>query len=124
MSVARQSAESKSIPIRQVLVKDPSELPSHYSSTPGGTLFSTTPGGTKIVYERAFLMNLRDSPISKTPPNFDIPEHLAVGSPSKNVNHGGLNKPRYHRGPQRRNSQPKNQQKNNEVIDDQFQIDL
>ena len=27
-----------------------------YSSTPGGTIFGTTPGGTKIVYERAFLV--------------------------------------------------------------------
>lgn len=35
----------------------------------GGTIFGTTPGGTKIVYERAFLMNMRNSPLAKTPPN-------------------------------------------------------
>merc|ERR1719445_2437303 len=27
-----------------------------------------TPGGTKIVYERAFLVNMRNSPLSRTPP--------------------------------------------------------
>ena len=32
--------------------------------------------GTKIVYERSFLMNLRSSPISRTPPKCDIPEHI------------------------------------------------
>eukprot|EP00697_Spironema_sp_BW2_P015762 gnl/Spiro4/6730_TR3473_c1_g1_i1.p2 gnl/Spiro4/6730_TR3473_c1_g1~~gnl/Spiro4/6730_TR3473_c1_g1_i1.p2 ORF type:complete len:136 (+),score=12.89 gnl/Spiro4/6730_TR3473_c1_g1_i1:49-408(+) len=43
---------------------DPNEL----SMTPGGTLFSTTPGGTRIVYDRNTLMNLRNSPLSRTPP--------------------------------------------------------
>lgn len=42
--MARQ-VESKSIPIKKVYINDSSELPSHYSSTPGGTLYSTTPGG-------------------------------------------------------------------------------
>ena len=35
---------------------------------PTGTLFSTTPGGTRIIYDRAFLMNLRNSPLAKSPP--------------------------------------------------------
>ena len=36
---------SKSIPTRKVTVNDPSQLPHDYSSTPGGSIFSTTPGG-------------------------------------------------------------------------------
>lgn len=41
----RQASESRTIPERRVVVKDPAELPSAYSETPGGTIFSTTPGG-------------------------------------------------------------------------------
>uniref|UniRef100_A0A7N9AV05 Eukaryotic translation initiation factor 4E-binding protein 1-like n=1 Tax=Mastacembelus armatus TaxID=205130 RepID=A0A7N9AV05_9TELE len=45
-----------------------------YSSTPGGTLFSTTPGGTRIIYDRKFLLQCRTSPLTRTPPNLpDIP---------------------------------------------------
>jgi hypothetical protein len=44
-------------------------MPKDYSSTPGGTIFGTTPGGTKIIYERAFLMEMRNSPLARTPPN-------------------------------------------------------
>ncbi|XP_076633834.1 eukaryotic translation initiation factor 4E binding protein thor [Colletes latitarsis] len=66
--IARQATQSQSIPSKKVVFNDPSQLPVDYSSTPGGTLFSTTPGGTRIVYERDFLMNLQNSPISRTPP--------------------------------------------------------
>lgn len=41
----RQSSESLKIPERRVVIKDPSDLPTSYSTTPGGTIFSTTPGG-------------------------------------------------------------------------------
>lgn len=41
----RQTSESLVIPERRVVVKHPNELPSNYSETPGGTIFSTTPGG-------------------------------------------------------------------------------
>lgn len=58
---------SKGIPMRRVVVKDPSHMPTNYSETPGGTLFSTTPGGTRIIYERKFLLDMRNSPLSKTP---------------------------------------------------------
>lgn len=64
----RQSSESRAIPERRVLVKDPAELPSNYSETPGGTIFSTTPGGTRIIYERRFLLQMKNSPLAKTPP--------------------------------------------------------
>jgi len=66
--VARQATQSQLIPSRRVVITNDSSLPADYSSTPGGTLFSTTPGGTRIVYERQFLMQLRNSPMAKTPP--------------------------------------------------------
>ena len=43
--IERQMSDSREIPSRTVVLKDPSELPSCYSTTPGGTLYSTTPGG-------------------------------------------------------------------------------
>uniref|UniRef100_A0A1B6D571 Eukaryotic translation initiation factor 4E-binding protein 1 n=1 Tax=Clastoptera arizonana TaxID=38151 RepID=A0A1B6D571_9HEMI len=66
--IARQATHSQSIPSRRIVISDPSQLPLDYSTTPGGTLYSTTPGGTRIVYERSTLLNLRNSPISRTPP--------------------------------------------------------
>lgn len=44
-NLERQSSESLTIPERRVIVKDANDLPSTYSQTPGGTIFSTTPGG-------------------------------------------------------------------------------
>ncbi|XP_076237046.1 eukaryotic translation initiation factor 4E binding protein thor isoform X2 [Calliopsis andreniformis] len=66
--IAKQATQSQNIPAKKIMINDPSQLPTDYCSTPGGTLFSTTPGGTRIVYERNFLMNLRNSPVSRTPP--------------------------------------------------------
>lgn len=45
--MARQACTShaQSIPSKRVLLTDASQLPDIYSSTPGGTLYSTTPGG-------------------------------------------------------------------------------
>ncbi len=34
----------------------------------GNYYYSTTPGGTRIIYDRATLINLRNSPMSRTPP--------------------------------------------------------
>lgn len=56
------------IPIRRVPLTDQSQLPADYSATPGGTLFSTTPGGTRIIYDRNFLLQCRNSPLTKSPP--------------------------------------------------------
>lgn len=47
--------------------------------------------GTRIIYERAFLLNLRNSPLSRTPPN--IPTSLMKGS--KNVPKSRLNENQY-----------------------------
>lgn len=64
-----QSPKGREIPsIRRVVLNDVSQLPADYSSTPGGTIFSTTPGGTRIVYDRSRLMQLRNSPLAKSPP--------------------------------------------------------
>ncbi|KAI5712573.1 eukaryotic translation initiation factor 4E-binding protein 1 [Diaphorina citri] len=62
------TSQSQVIPIRRVLLTDDSQLPSNYSSTPGGTLYSTTPNGTRLVYDRSSLLHLRNSPLSQTPP--------------------------------------------------------
>ncbi len=45
-NLERQTSDSLSIPDRRVVIKDPTEMPLDYSTTPGGTMFSTTPGGT------------------------------------------------------------------------------
>ena len=42
-----------------------SELPENAAETPGGTMFAFTPGGTKIIYDRDFLLHLKHSPASK-----------------------------------------------------------
>lgn len=60
--------KAKNIQIRRVVLNDASQMPSDLSSTPGGTLFSTTPGGTRLVYDRAFLLECRNSPLANSPP--------------------------------------------------------
>ncbi|KAL1771451.1 eukaryotic translation initiation factor 4E-binding protein 1 [Sigmodon hispidus] len=42
---------------------------------------STTPGGTRIIYDRKFLMECRNSPVAKTPPK-DLPAIPGVTSPT------------------------------------------
>ena len=45
-AVTMKEVGTKAIPAsRRHIVNDPNELPDRYSSTPGGTLYSTTPGG-------------------------------------------------------------------------------
>ena len=43
--IARQATQSQSIPSKRIVINDLNQLPTEYSSTPGGTLYSTTPGG-------------------------------------------------------------------------------
>ncbi|OAD55575.1 Eukaryotic translation initiation factor 4E-binding protein 2, partial [Eufriesea mexicana] len=47
---ARQATQSQNIPSKRIVINDPSQLPTDYSSTPGGTLFSTTPGGQCLFF--------------------------------------------------------------------------
>ncbi|KAJ8014936.1 hypothetical protein DPEC_G00020940 [Dallia pectoralis] len=68
MTTNAQQVKSCPIPTRVLTLKDWSQLPDCYSQTPGGTLFSTTPGGTRIIYDRKFLLDCRNSPIARTPP--------------------------------------------------------
>jgi len=56
-------------------------MPADYGTTPGGTMFAHTPGGTRIVYERAFLMQMRQSPLAKSPPA-NLPEIPGVTAPA------------------------------------------
>ncbi|XP_057215842.1 eukaryotic translation initiation factor 4E-binding protein 3 [Triplophysa rosa] len=68
MSASCEASSTYPIPSRSVVEKTWSQLPESYNQTPGGTLFSTTPGGTRIIYERKFLLEFRNSPIARTPP--------------------------------------------------------
>ncbi|NXV52193.1 4EBP3 protein, partial [Uria aalge] len=49
-------------------------IPEGYSSTPGGTVYSTMPAGllllagTRIIYDRKFLLECKNSPVARTPP--------------------------------------------------------
>merc|ERR1712241_50696 len=59
---------SRSIAIKNKKLKSAAEIPDDATETPGGTLFAFAPGGTKIVYSRDYLMSLKTSPASMTPP--------------------------------------------------------
>ncbi|KAI7863312.1 eukaryotic translation initiation factor 4E binding protein-domain-containing protein [Spinellus fusiger] len=43
-------------------------LPSNYSTTPSGTIYSSTPGGTRVIYDRDTLLALSSSQLAQTPP--------------------------------------------------------
>jgi len=75
---------TEGIPIRRLVVNDAKDMPLHYGETPGGSIFSTTPGGTRIYYDRAFLLSRRDSPMTRSPPNLPfIPEVTLIPEPEK-----------------------------------------
>nr|XP_015102109.2 eukaryotic translation initiation factor 4E-binding protein 2 [Vicugna pacos] len=77
---APQPSQSRAIPTRTVPISDAAQLPHDYCTTPGGTLFSTTPGGTRIIYDRKFLLDRRNSPMAQTPP-CHLPNIPGVTSP-------------------------------------------
>ncbi|XP_053167714.1 eukaryotic translation initiation factor 4E-binding protein 2 isoform X1 [Hemicordylus capensis] len=79
-SGGHQHSQSRAIPTRTVPISDSSQLPHDYCTTPGGTLFSTTPGGTRIIYDRKFLLDRRNSPMAQTPP-CHLPNIPGVTSP-------------------------------------------
>ncbi|XP_041089730.1 eukaryotic translation initiation factor 4E-binding protein 1-like [Polyodon spathula] len=81
MSSGCQKTFSRAIPTRRVTVEDASKVPHGYCTTPGGTVFSTTPGGTRIIYDRKFLMECRNSAVARTPPRY-LPSIPGVTSPN------------------------------------------
>ncbi|NP_001084529.1 eukaryotic translation initiation factor 4E binding protein 2 L homeolog [Xenopus laevis] len=81
MSAGHQHSQSRAIPTRTIPISDSSQLPHDYCTTPGGTLFSTTPGGTRIIYDRKFLLDRRTSPLAQTPPR-RLPDIPGVTSPN------------------------------------------
>jgi hypothetical protein len=120
--------------MRRVMINDPSQMPDVYSSTPNGTIYGTTPGGTKIIYERNFLMNLKNSPLSQTPPK-NIPCHLMKGDSDKYHHHNHQNQMNgtYHPQPHKPNNQQKEKDKSNgwskvrkspDADDQQFDMDI
>ncbi|KAM9326219.1 eukaryotic translation initiation factor 4E-binding protein 2 [Gastrophryne carolinensis] len=84
MSTGPYKSQSRAIPTRTIPISDSSQLPHDYCTTPGGTLFSTTPGGTRIIYDRKFLLDCRNSPLAQTPPH-RLPAIPGVTSPNTAV---------------------------------------
>jgi hypothetical protein len=106
---------STAIPTKRVVLSDSSQIPSSYSTTPGGTWFSTTPGGTRIVYDRSHMLHLRNSPLSQTPP-----KNLAHFT---NIIKGVDNGPEVKTSPSKGKALGKLEEVQNET-DDQFQMDM
>lgn len=105
------NAAPQAIP-RRVTINSPEEMPSDYGTTPGGTIFSTTPGGTRIIYERKFLMQCRASPLAKTPPA-NLPNIPGITSKDTEV------------APPRENGTiPEEPEKTDVNDEDQFDMDL
>jgi len=116
-AMERSCTEGQDIPIRRLTIHNEADMPDVYSSTPGGTIFGTTPGGTKIIYERAFLMEMRNSPMARTPPK-NLPKipgvtcDLSKSSPTKGTKDA---------------SEPKKDEKQEDKKkddDDQFSMDI
>jgi len=62
-------SSSRSINIRRVSVTDPKDMPTKgIAETPGGTMYGTTPGGTRIIYDRLFMLRQKGAPVARTPP--------------------------------------------------------
>ncbi|CAF1084366.1 unnamed protein product [Adineta steineri] len=89
-------SNSEGIPIRRLVINDPKDMPLHYGETPGGSIYSTTPGGTRIYYDRAFLLSRRESPMTRSPPSKlpYIPEVTLIPKPteSDNMTENDINK--------------------------------
>jgi len=60
---------SQGIAIRHVKIANAQDMPTKgIAETPGGTIFGTTPGGTRIIYDRLFLLKQKSTQLSRTPP--------------------------------------------------------
>jgi hypothetical protein len=127
-------SSTEGIPIRRLVVHDPKDMPLHYGETPGGSIFSTTPGGTRIYYDRAFLLSRRDSPMTRSPPHLPyIPEVTLIPDPEKtgNVVENGVTTDKTERSDSSANKStlptPETQQKSTPAKkegDDQFSMDM
>merc|ERR550534_546315 len=98
-----RAAATQDIP-RRVVINNEEDMPSDYS---------TTPGGTRIVYERAFLINMRNSPLAKTPPK-NLPNIPGVTS---NLS-GGSD------GKEKNETNHKTESNHKNEDDDQFSMDI
>ncbi|XP_008054326.1 eukaryotic translation initiation factor 4E-binding protein 3 [Carlito syrichta] len=85
-------------------------LPDCYSTTLRGTLYATTPGGTRIIYDRKFLLECKNSPIAQTPPYW-LPQIPGVTTPPA--------------APPSKLEELKEQKTEEEILDDaQFEMDI
>jgi len=127
--------QPKNIEVRRVKVHSPSQLPSDYGTTPGGTMFATTPGGTRIIYDRSFLLGCRNSPLALSPlanmakiPGVTCPHEKASGSPKSKKPPSNLVADQQLQGKQTtENTEPdKKSTKNTGVAGDdpQFEMDI
>jgi len=89
--------------------------PRDLSTTPGGSIYATTPGGTRILYDRNALLNLRNSPMAKTPTK--MPVIPVVGQEQKHTQ----NEPTKKSAPSK-NQSSKSTNKNHED-DELFQME-
>jgi len=126
-------SSTEGIPIRRLVVHDPKDMPLHYGETPGGSIFSTTPGGSRIYYDRAFLLSRRDSPMARSPPHLPyIPEVTLIPEPEKHgevVENGATTgkKEKTESSTDKSNSSTSEQQTTKAVKkdgDDQFSMDM
>ncbi|XP_002735564.1 eukaryotic translation initiation factor 4E-binding protein 2-like [Saccoglossus kowalevskii] len=106
-------SKSREIPTRRVILNDPSQMPSDYCTTPGGTIFSTTPGGTRIIYERNKLMQMRNSPLARTPPK-NLPLIPGVTSPLENEKDKN----------EKNKSSPNHDKEKGDLDEPQFEMDI
>lgn len=115
------NSSSQGIPIRRVQLNHMSDLPDDYGQTPGGTFFSTTPGGTRIIYDRKFLLKCRASPMSNTPPN-NLPDIPGVTTPDKGPSKEitAIKEEKEETNSTNGDSSPAN----NNDVDDQFDMEL
>ncbi|KAI8368309.1 eukaryotic translation initiation factor 4E binding protein [Radiomyces spectabilis] len=60
---------STAAPVNIRLAAPDASLPSEYSTTPHGTIYSSTPGGTRVIYDRDTLLALANSELAQTPPS-------------------------------------------------------
>jgi len=63
-------SNAKGIQIRRVSITRQEDMPTFgIAQSVGGTMYGTTPGGTRIIYDRLFLLKQKESPAARTPPS-------------------------------------------------------